>query len=145
MAKKCLDKSEIKRRLQHAKNILEKPDGWVKGMSACDSNGDYVDLEKSTACRFSILGALYVAIGKENWGDRGSILPTRSTIVRHFAHLIKSEFNHLYEEYPELSSGIDEEHRRVAAFNDNPNTTHDDVMALFDTSIKYYWLIWGFA
>jgi hypothetical protein len=96
--------------LEKAKELISKPEFWVKGSNATDSDGVSTAILDPYACRFCMNGALLRVTGFAS--------PTKD---------YDDARRTLYEVIP----GNDQMHR----FNDKPETTHADVMEIFDKAI----------
>ena len=90
-----------------ARALIASPESWIKDNSAQDANGVPVGTFYEGACKFCTVGAITCASGE-------TLTETRASILR--AHLPKPFDN-------------------LVNFNDHPDTTHADVLALFDRAI----------
>lgn len=101
--------------LQKAKELISNPDRWTQGSPARDIDGGEVEPDDSNAHTFCILGAISKACG---FSDSISIILS----------LCDSDeiMKLLYEKDSDY----------ISMFNDNENTTHEDVMKFFDIAIK---------
>lgn len=98
--------------LRAAKAHISEPENWFQGEYF---KGSLIDPDTSCACA---LGAVRVA----NWS----------------AHAIHSVFVDIHDDTPAahtLHSVLPDGFFTVNDFNDDPNTTHADIMALFDRAI----------
>ena len=102
--------------LQKTRRLIDKPEYWVKGVFAQDADWGEVQPTSPEACSFCLLGALSAACkgGPEARRSRASYL----------VHRALDEFV------------ADGEVVSIVAFNDNPNTYHDDVLACVDRAIQ---------
>ena len=92
-----------------ARALIATPESWIKGRSAQDANGVPAGPFDEGACKFCTVGAMTCASGQ-------TLTEARASILR--AHLPKPFDN-------------------LVNFNDHPDTTHADVLALFDRAIAY--------
>ena len=90
-----------------ARALIATPEAWIQGRFAQDANGVPVGPFDEWACKFCTVGAITCASGEP-------LTETRASILR--AHLPKPFDN-------------------LVNFNDHPDTTHADVLALFDRAI----------
>jgi hypothetical protein len=92
--------------LKAAKALIDSPERWTTRIYAIDANKNCVNTtDKAAVCRCSV-GAL------------GAVTPNYSEALRAMALVIPNTF-----------------HYNVVRFNDDPDTTHADVMAAFDRAI----------
>jgi hypothetical protein len=86
--------------------LLEDPERWIKKRRSLDKNNFFVPVESTEACKFCLAGAVY------------KIYDRKLRIV------IKDRLNAAIEKYNKefLSKGS------VIGFNDDPKTTHQDVL-----------------
>lgn len=97
--------------LEKAKAIIADPFHWTKGAFARNSHGTTViDVTSEDACSFCALGALVRVMENE------------------------TDYNHA-RDILELCVG-DKNFPNVPAFNDASETTHADILALFDCAIE---------
>ena len=94
--------------LRKARALIEKPENWAKGDLAYDGAGDPVEPEHNEACAWCAVGAI-CRVENE---------------LRVFATGATAS----------LSLNLNPP-RIVASFNDDPNTTHIDVLDAFDRAI----------
>ena len=98
--------------LQKAKALIEA--GWTKGVYARDDNQDETNPEESDACAFCTLGALHrvshstMTKGNSVWYDAANVIKK----------CLPAEYD-----------------GHIPSFNDDPNVSKDDVLALFDRAI----------
>lgn len=101
----------VKETLIAARKLIEKPENWTKGAHARDSEGVDVWPDDSSSVCFCASGAVRLA-------SSGSALEL----------FIGQK---MLEECLPPSLGYDQ----IPSFNDAPETTHADVLALFDRAI----------
>lgn len=97
--------------LKAARAVIETPDKWAKGYYAYDAKGNWTDADNPEACKFCGIGAVQKVTDGE-WGDRARV------VEKFLTEVIRSD-TFLY--FPK--------------FNDDPDTTHADVLAAFDRAI----------
>ena len=100
-----------------AKALIDEQSKWVKGAIAADSKGAPVDYYSNRARCFCISGALRRAVSEITTSHAESITLCVKIGVR-FNRRIRARYSPRYITMPE--------------FNDDPATTHNDVMRLFD-------------
>lgn len=94
--------------LKAAKALIDTPEKWTKGAFARDRDGDDVyETDGDTAVCWCAVGAINKAFGCH----------AGLTVVQALYAALPADF------------------QLVASFNDHPDTTHADVMALFDRAI----------
>lgn len=93
-----------------ARKLIEKPENWTQGVLARDIDGEAVYVYNSRAICFCSMGALYCAVGEDDY--------LKTDIIDDVAAI--------------LSSIAQDD--TVAGFNDNH--THAEVLALFDKAIE---------
>lgn len=95
--------------LSAAKALIDTPEKWTQGTVARDANGEMVEHARDAVC-LCAFGACRVAIGP--YADVSPLMEA-------------------------LRRAIPTENAAptTVSFNDHPDTTHDDVMALFDRAI----------
>lgn len=104
-------KAQLAKDLRAAKALIDTPDKWTKGVWARDADGADVSVDDvSAAVCFCSFGACKMAVGFDNCVD-DMMLALGGAI-------------------PEGSAAVS-----TPSFNDHPDTTHADVMALFDRAI----------
>ena len=94
-------------------------EGWTKDNYACDEDGLRQWPTSPQACRWCAVGSLYATLGihkddrnKPNKSFDGT-LNYLNNIVRYFG-----------------------DYTVISDFNDNPETTKEDILAVFDEAIK---------
>ena len=97
--------------LSDARKLIEKPENWTKGAHARDAAGESVDYDSLAALSFCASGAL-----EKVHKDYGSVIWTKA--------------------YSALLKSIPNEYLDVADYNDDPETTHEDILRLFDIAIN---------
>lgn len=100
---------EVRDILANARALIATPDCWTRGANARDKHGRDVDCERPGATKFCMYGALMRAtVGDAALG----FYPLAVGALRRVS--------------PDLE---------IYRFNDNPATTHSDVLARFDAAI----------
>ena len=99
--------------LVDTKQLLSDEKKWIKGSDAVNGHGDYVFATSKDACAWCLAGA----IEKECDGSDRDISLRKTCKVQDWVD------EHLYQ------VGTMEE------FNDDPNTTHKDMMLMLDNLI----------
>lgn len=97
--------------LRAARELLADPDHWTKEASARDAAGARTDLYGSDAIRWCVAGATIRAADVYGRDLGRPLADLRNTLEKHF-----------------LRQGL-------SVWNDAPETTHDDVLRLFDLAI----------
>jgi hypothetical protein len=106
--------------LVRARHILSKPEHWTKYALAKNEGNWEVKPNNSTACKFCTIGALHRAVIDLH----GGILTTQT-----------------FEKAKTALRGTDAikaQHEGIVMFNDDENTTHQDVLNAFDEAIANY-------
>ena len=106
--------------LRKAREIITPEDRWTKGVLARDSQGRSVSADSKDAVCFCAMGAI----------DKAAFQQYRTS-----AHL---SFMEVGDTASDAISVLGEEvgTRTVNVWNDDPNTTHEDVLEMFDRTIK---------
>ena len=97
--------------LKAARELISVPGNWNKRAFALDWNRNWCDPRSPEACSWCIDGALQAVVA--SWGEDGN----DETIVLHYLLMDAAE-DEGYPDYP--------------SFNDDPDTTHGDVMKFLD-------------
>jgi hypothetical protein len=97
--------------LKGARDLIATPEAWQKGHSARDAGGAPVRSSSDRACKFCLEGAIYRAY--------------------HFSMGLK--YNSLSDALSMVRREIGTEY--VFQWNDRPETTHADVLAILDKVI----------
>jgi len=124
--------------LRTAREIISDPEHWTKGVYARNASSVQVDTNSATAVRFCATGCIKRATGKVVAAAVNSNVDlTLINIVEDFPEV---GYPHLWA-IKELDSALSdclEEHTldRVVYYNDHPETTHADILALFDKAIE---------
>ena len=92
--------------LMGAKNRLSKPEQWIKNTAAVNKHGQQVETNSKEACAWCMIGALHKTSGE-----------------------YQAAYNLLVKNLP---AGF----ATVSEFNDNPKTTHKDVIKVFNKTIR---------
>lgn len=106
---------QTKAALLQAKQYINDPANWIKEAFATDANNKVVSPQNPKATCFCILGALERAVDKLDI-NLSSTYDSCYNVLSHLA----------------AKAGFDS----VGAFNDDEETTHGEVMGLFDDAIK---------
>ena len=102
----------VRRLLMDAKALIARPENWCKGVLARSVNNRHTDVFSQKAFRFCGMGAVWRAAGSFESPS-------------YAAEAIKC-----------LADGFDQDRYVLGAFNDAPETTHRDIMRLFNRAIK---------
>jgi len=104
---------EVLATLRGARALIAHPDNWIKGAEARDSESNDVEAESESATCFCTVGALHRAMVVAGKGDNVELyMEAQGQLIRH-----------------RLESG------GLVFFNDDPTTTHADVLDMFDRAI----------
>jgi hypothetical protein len=93
--------------IREARSILSDPNAWGKGAA------------RPTPQAWCAVGALSLAIGRLPAGDGRR----RESYLRDVAELVESHIPH------------DAESHRLSIYNDDPRTTHQDILNVFDKTL----------
>ena len=112
------------------KKILEKAHdlvsaGWTKNYYAVDADGEVVDSENPTACRWCLLGSVGAAAARVS----GALVMTYDEMLPHREAVIDMLVARIKAMDFELDEPSD---HPVVGFNDSSKTTHADVLGLLD-------------
>lgn len=99
--------TDIVQILTDAKALIDTPEKWTKGWFARSANNRRVRQGSNKACRWCVVGAVGVASGSSGSCAARALAALRECCSEDF----------------------------IADFNDDPATTHADIMALFDRAI----------
>jgi hypothetical protein len=111
-----MDNSLVVERLSSTRTLLEKPESWGQYHFAAYADGSQAPLGHSSACRWCLDGALHKTgrSGEPEWVY---------TLARN-----------------EIVKAIRERERHTRTglwdFNDNPYTTHKDILSVLDRAIE---------
>ena len=100
--------------LERAKEIINNPKNWTKGAVAKNKNNQPVIETSPKACKFSLNGALHRAIYE----------------------MIKEQ-KYEIETLRQINNNILMKDKHVE-LNENPETTHEDILQLLDNTIKLF-------
>lgn len=109
-------------RLLAAKSRLADPTAWCKANGAEDREGRMVAAYSKTACAWCLFGALIA-----DSTDKFALDKPASTADA----LVIEAINQRWPERVTEFTGLEE-----VGFNDHPQTTHDDVMAVLDVALE---------
>jgi hypothetical protein len=95
--------------LRETKQILAKPESWVKNALAVKVNGEKTFAQDPEAIGFCVVGAMNKVTGRSNilWDCINTV-----------------------EKY------VPSDYRNVVAFNNDPGTTYEMILELLDTAIN---------
>lgn len=100
---------KVSKILQAARKKIEDPANWTKHAPARDSDGCLVDPKNSHATCWCTVGAFY------------SVTPDYDDFLK-TVKFVNTILPDVYE--------------KISDFNDHPETTHDQVLSLFDRAIE---------
>ena len=103
-----MDKAYIARKLKAARDLISQEGAWTQGNCARDTNGNSVSCHSDEATCFCMIGAI-VHVAPDSW-------PTLSGAL-----------------YGSDEALID---NGIAAWNDTPDRTQAEVVAMFDKAIE---------
>ena len=114
-----VDNREIRKCLVLARSFIESEENWIQGVMARDDADVEVDPEDETACRWCVIGAVEKSV-IECFGTNGAeiLSGTLSLLTDTMQQRDESRSNH-----------------HLAWWNDHGNTTHADVLQIFDAAI----------
>lgn len=111
--------------IKEARSIIENEKNWTKNLMARTKDGNLVQSYSEEAVCWCMAGALHRAFNKfQLYGEYKG-----TTIVEEFNNIIKNQ---------NTNSNGTPIHLNVSAFNDDPDTTHEDVLRVFDRVIEKY-------
>lgn len=120
--------------LKAAKALISNPENWIKRYYEQDENGKVDPYNTLPACKFYTIGANQRA-SLSHFGSR----------LNDYSWLVKSEHRsdhetvlaltsrHLRQALNELFNST--RYSGVASYNDDPATTHEDILKLYDNAI----------
>jgi len=112
-------------KIKQAREVISKPENWLKGRTAVDHSGWSVLAADHHACKWCSAGALD-KIGENNF----QVSARLETIMSQF---LPSEYNAiLSEDYIDISPIPGS----LIRFNDDWNTTHEKLLAKWDEIIQ---------
>ena len=104
--------------------LLEKPINWHKGSSARNKLGENVSIFSSEACSFCLSGAaiktVFPRVTDLNVNEQKEMIVIITDLIKRKLNKNKMAYMHL------------------SHFNDNPHTTHKDVINLLDDILIDY-------
>lgn len=101
--------------LRAAKAKIDTPEKWCKGEYATDIRGNGLHAASPLACKWCSVGAVQAITFNKDWGDVVGSTP-EAKAVRALHKVVEPRVIHI--------------------MNDDPHTTHDDVMRVFDKAIR---------
>ena len=107
-----------------SKAEIASPVNWTKNYFGRDELNKPIDVLDQRACKFCSMGAVHKALQRQT--KNGVIERGRFATTARLFRLLEVSIG-VYEN----DVGSD-----VAGFNDSEDTSHDDVMAVFDLAIK---------
>lgn len=99
--------------LREARALIAEPERWCKNELALDSSGHPTWPSSDTACRFCVMGAFFRV------ADQANICHSEQVEIERFL----------------VGSVHERNFWTVAALNDDDDTEHADVLALYDAAI----------
>lgn len=108
--------------LKTARDLIADPERWTKGAYARHRDGELCAIEDKGACQWCAIGALFWATDVADTDEADEEIEDIST--ERFA------MGMLYDATCALGA-----RGGVAEFNDAPERTHEEVMALYDKAI----------
>ncbi len=108
--------------LEGARALIADPQNWTRGCLAANENGWPCGPEEPGATRFCAIGATWASAER---AERAGLDPKRAAVARVRAELA------LYAVAP-LVPGL----TSVQSYNDRPQTTHADILQLFDRALE---------
>ena len=113
----------MKEFLEDARDIIEEPSAWVQGYRALDKYGNTTDAAGADAIQFCAEGAMVRACRSLSIGASVDVWRiSKSPIYRKCIAA--------------LDSVVDCD---ITIFNDDPATTHEDILRVFDRAIAKAW------
>lgn len=97
--------------LKKARAKISDPSRWIKGPIAVDVNGREVGPGSPNACKWCAEGALISVLVEGPNGNEGGVI---------WAHKVLSDFVG----------------QPLGRYNDDPKTTHEDILSLFARGIR---------
>jgi hypothetical protein len=98
--------------LKAVRELISDPKNWIRGDLAVDLQNTPVDPEAPEACKFCLMGAIL------------RVSPRPGVIVR-----ASPLIDIIYRFLPESN------YKQITKFNDDPMTTHQNVLAVLDQAI----------
>ena len=105
------------------RELLSNKDHWTKGYYSKDSHGIRIRPHEPSACTFCMFGAIYKVCPDRPFSAVGF----KDPFVIEVHDRIEKVIGELYPNFREAS---------VARFNDDPETTHADVLRVLDRAIE---------
>ena len=122
--------------MKKAKKLISKPETWTKRAYARDINDQYVSYKDPEAYKFCISGAIDrafyeidVNIYEYNQNNKFQHINEFSRNIKEFTNRKPSASTEItkYEEFEDFTQ-----------FNDDPETTHEEIIQLLDHAIKTF-------
>lgn len=101
--------------LKKARKLISNRENWIKGYSARDREGNCTSSAGAKAYSFCSTGALWAVVKNQN-----------EDLYYEPRNLLQSEIRKLPKQH----------YYSVVDFNDDPKTTHKQVLSIFDRAIK---------
>lgn len=101
-----------------ARTRIANESAWCRGSSARNELGKSVDVHSADAASWDAMGSLYACIDENN--IEASALSSMNAV------------GHLNDTMHKMHG---KKYDYVSSYNDNPSTTHKDVIALYDRAI----------
>ncbi len=119
--------------LKLARQLLAEPGVWIKQALATDKDGKRVAWSSNQACHFCAMGAIVRAANPE--GRAHTSVDEAENEVR-ACELLESIIGGGGEYPRSLSYYWNSSNTNLAAFNDRPDTTLEEMLAVFDKAIE---------
>lgn len=123
--------------LKKAKEVVKNPHHWVQDDYAVNAKGDRVDVGNETACRFCMMGAFRKAVFGTDTETRSSAA-FNSGGGNPASHLTSVEIRAARSawEFVEKQFVKPKGFNSIVSFNDARETSHEDVIGVFDAAIE---------
>ena len=118
-----MSKDVVLELLEKGKQRIASPDKWIKGMTASTAEGKYA-IDMRDAVKWCAVGTI------NHEGRLHQLFPSDVYILDQAQYEAISLLGQMVPEWP-LDS-VD-----IVSFNDHEDTTHEDVMRVYDEAIQY--------
>lgn len=106
--------------LKAARGRLSDPDHWYQGEYACDEDGAYIAANSERACKWCAAGAVLAELDRDIAVGEPEVADALEPLVGAISG------------QPPADDMVQE----IASFNDDPDRTHAEILALYDRAIE---------
>ena len=116
--------------LERTREIINNPKAWIKDTLAKDKYDYTIELEEPNACKFCISGAIHRALYEMDITNSTQLYKITTKIYNDLKISKFTKRKPTIEEYEEFEDYIQ--------FNDDSETTHEEIIKLIDYAIEEF-------